>query len=315
MSTYVIGSLDSDLARAMVKEVLRFLAEVEREFPDAAFEHRQIAAIRDVKRARILNETEAYANGSFTAAIDQALAHGEIDVAVHSLKDLAVAETRDLIRIDPPCRADARDALCGHTLAGLPDGARVGTGSPRRAAQLLAVRPDIRIVRIRGDVRPRLELMAELGLDALLLAAAGLDRLGLSGEIAEYLDPAVFVPAPGQGVMGIEIRENSEALEDALLRISHPLTTAAARAERRVLAELRGTCSSPIGAYAVPEGESQLRVHGQVTSLDGATVLKATAVGEIERADALGREVAYGLVDQGADEVLALSESSLGRLL
>jgi hydroxymethylbilane synthase len=314
MSRYVIGSGSSNLARALAIQLHRLLAQVEPEFPGAAFERREIKTRADVEYARPMSYADPYFHRSSAPALAQVLADGGIDVAVHSLKDVAAAKGRALVLVDPPLRADPRDVLCGHTLAGLPIGARVGTGSPRRAAQLLAVRPDIRIVRIGGTVQPRLGLMVELGLDALLLAAAGLDRLGLSEHITERLDPAAFPPAPGQGALGILVREGSENLEAMLQRVSHPLTTAAIRAERRVLAGLRGTWASPIGAYAVADGEGQLQVHGQVTSLDGSTTLKATAIGEVDRATALGREVAYRLLDQGADLILAASNRALGRV-
>lgn len=300
MAEYIIGSSGSDLALAMVGELLK---PVERAFPDHSFAHQAVPIIGDGQKCTGPADADAGANRSSTTAIEQVLADGGIDVAVRSLKDVGTANDHGLVLLDPPARADARDALCGSTLAYLKMGARVGTGSPRRAAQLLALRPDIQIIEIHGQVSARPGLMRERELDAVLVAAAGLDRLGLSDLVTERLDPTVFLPAPGQGVLGIQIRDNSDQLEEIFQLFSHPLTIAAARAERRVLADVSSACDAPIGAYAVPDRDGRLHVYGQVTSPDGATTFKSTATGPIERADALGREVAYGLIYQGADQI------------
>lgn len=290
--------------------------------------------------------------GVFAAALRQALLDDRVDLAVHSLKDLPTAPTPGLAIAAVPAREDPRDALCardGLRLRELPDGAQVGTGSPRRAAQLLAARPDLRIVDIRGNVPTRLARVAGLDpegpgdLDAVILAASGLRRLGLQDRISESLDPSVMLPAPGQGALALEVRaavlrrdpelseqasgSASEVLEAAagaqragqaeldralltgLRAINHQETRWAVTAERALLARLEAGCAAPVGTLAsVENGMLTLRV--VVAAPDGSEVLRRTeASSELstEAARELGRRIGDGLLADGAARLAGLA--------
>ncbi len=213
--------------------------------------------------------------GLFTGALRDALLAGECDVIVHSLKDLPTAPHPDLVVAAIPAREDARDALCardGLTLGTLPQGSRIGTGSPRRTAQLRRRRPDLEIVDIRGNVDTRLGRVAEGDLDAVLLAAAGLRRLRRADVVTEFLDLDRWPTAPGQGALAVEVRAGEEDLVRAL---DHPETRAAVEAERHVLAILEAGCSAPVGAHAVIDA-GLLLLSASVYSLDGTVALTAS---------------------------------------
>ncbi|MCW3491922.1 hydroxymethylbilane synthase [Microbacterium sp. SSM24] len=213
--------------------------------------------------------------GLFTGALRDALLEDRCDLVVHSLKDLPTAPHDRLVVAAIPVREDPRDALCardGLTLETLPEGARVGTGSPRRMAQLRAKRPDLEVVDIRGNVDTRLGRVAPGDLDAVVLAAAGLRRLGRTDVITEYLDADRWPTAPGQGALAIEVRTGDEDLVRAL---DHAETRAAVEAERGVLARLEAGCSAPVGARAVVDA-GLLFLSASVYSLDGQTVLTAS---------------------------------------
>lgn len=213
--------------------------------------------------------------GLFTSALRDALLAGECDVIVHSLKDLPTEPHPDLAIAAIPVREDARDALCARdelTLETLPEGGRVGTGSPRRMAQLRRRRADLEIVDIRGNVDTRLGRVAEGDLDAVILAAAGLRRLGLAGAITDLLDLNRWPTAPGQGALAVEVRSGEEDLVRAL---DHAETRAAVEAERHVLALLEAGCSAPVGAHAVVDA-GLLLLSASVYSLDGAVALMAS---------------------------------------
>lgn len=213
--------------------------------------------------------------GLFTGALRDALLAGQCDAIVHSLKDLPTAPHAELRIAAIPAREDARDALCardGLTLDTLPEGARVGTGSPRRTAQLRRRRPDLEIVDIRGNVDTRLARVTEGDLDAVLLAAAGLRRLGRADVVTEFLDLDRWPTAPGQGALAVEVRVGEEALVRAL---DHAETRAAAEAERHVLAILEAGCSAPVGAHAVIDA-GLLLLSASVYSLDGTVALTAS---------------------------------------
>jgi hydroxymethylbilane synthase len=273
--------------------------------PGVVFRHRVVMTSGDLDRTSQLKALSDGGQGAFTTQLEAALLAGEIDVAVHSLKDLPTAIVPELVLAAVPARADARDALCGSTLAGLRDGARVGTGSPRRTAQLLALRPDVEVTPIRGNVPPRLQkLKGSSALDGVVLAAAGLVRLGLDGEIGELLDPSVFPPSPGQGALGVQVRADDHELRETLAVVHDPDAAAAVDAERSLLAELRGGCSVPIGAYAEVTG-GQLRLVGQVTALDGSWFVRLEAEGSVGVAGAVGRQLARDLLAKGADGILA----------
>jgi hydroxymethylbilane synthase len=201
--------------------------------------------------------------------------------------------------VTPP-RADPLDALCGSTLEALRPGARVGTGSARRIAQMKALRPDVEVVPIRGNVPPRLAKVKS-GLDAVILAASGLRRLGLDDAITELLDPALFPPSPGQGALAVQVRASDRELLEMLNAFGDPDADAAVRAERLLLGELHGGCSVPIGAYAT-RSDGVLTLSAQVTSLDGQRKVAGTVVGTSP--ETTGTELAAVLKERGADAIL-----------
>ena len=241
-------------------------------------------------------------SGVFVGAVRAAVLAGEADFAVHSFKDLPTAPAEGLTLAAVPEREDPADALCGGlSLAGLPTGARVGTGSPRRAAQLLALRPDLEVVEIRGNVETRLA-RTDHDLDAVVLAAAGLNRLALSDRISERLDPETFVPAPAQGALALECRSDRPDVLDALAALDHPATRLAALAEREVLAGLAAGCAAPVAAHATVAAG---RVHlvARVLAVDGTRSLElvvdddASGEAAVRRA---GAGVAEALLAEGA---------------
>lgn len=249
--------------------------------------------------------------GVFVSALRESLLAGECDVAVHSLKDIPTAPAAGLT-MAIPARAAVEDALVardGLTLADLPEGSTVGTGSPRRASQLRHARPDLRIVDIRGNVPTRLARVAGLDpegpgdLDAIILATAGLTRLGLEGHITERLSPDVMLSAPGQGALAVECREGDDAMTAALAWLADDAATLEVTAERALLAELEAGCAAPIGALAHATG-TELRLDAVVLSHDGVRAERRSAVGTDltpAGADALGRQLARELRDAAPD--------------
>jgi hydroxymethylbilane synthase len=240
--------------------------------------------------------------GLFTAELERALREGRVDAAVHSLKDLPVEDAPGLtIGLTPP-RADVRDVLicpAGHTLETLPAGAVVGTSSPRRQAQLLAVRPDLTVKSIRGNVDTRIRKAREGQYDAVVLAAAGVTRLGLNEHITQFLPLDVMLPAPAQGVLGVQCRADDERTLALLAAVEDPGARAAAQAERAFLAGLGGGCSIPGAAYARASGAG-LHLRGLAASPDGRQVIRVEASGEdpLARGRALAEEaLALGAVN------------------
>ncbi|QMU67488.1 hydroxymethylbilane synthase [Streptacidiphilus sp. P02-A3a] len=302
MAQFLVGSRASTLARTQVRE---YLAPLRERFPEHVFTHRAILEGGDRDRKSTVASVSAVSGGSaFSTEQEAALLRGEVDVVVHSLKDLPTASPAGLVLLPPPDREDVRDALCGSTLDGLRKGARVGTGSPRRVAQLLAVRPDLELVPIRGNVPPRLQKIRTMGLDAVVLAVAGLRRLGLQDEIGEALPLDLFPPSPGQGALGIQVREDNAAVRELLSTVGDDSVDRRIRAERALLAELHGGCSVPVGAYAVTLPGGELELLAQVTSLDGRRRVSGTRSGRADEPEKLGAALAYELLDQGAGEIL-----------
>ncbi|MFJ9161196.1 hydroxymethylbilane synthase [Streptomyces griseoviridis] len=311
MVQYLVGSRASNLAKAQVREYLRPLRE---RFTDTTFTHRVILEGGDKDRKSLLSNVSAVSGGSaFSSEQEAALSRGDVDVVVHSLKDLPTANPSGLTLLPPPGREDVRDALCGSTLAGLRKGAKVGTGAPRRVAQLLAVRPDLEIVPIRGNVPPRLKKIETEGLDAVVLAAAGLHRLGLTDAIGELLPLDQFPPSPGQGALGIQVRtdESSAPLREILSTVGDVAIDAEIRAERALLAELHGGCSVPVGAYGETLPDGQLKLSGQVISLDGTEQITGTLTGPSAEPEKLGAALAASLIDQGAHSILDAARAAL----
>jgi len=255
--------------------------------------------------------------GLFVKEIEEALLERRADVAVHSAKDLPVLMADGLRLTAFPQREDPRDALVsrvdGGTLASLPQGARVGTGSVRRSAQLLAARSDLRIQPLRGNVPTRLRKLEDESLDAVVLACAGLDRLALGDRISERIPPETLLPAVCQGTLALEVREG-DALGAALGALTDPEVARRTAAERAFLCRLEGDCTVPLAVFAEPVAPGELRVRGLLASADGAQVLRAEAQGEakdIAAAEALGLAVAEDVLGQGGDALLAaLAETS-----
>lgn len=261
-----VGTRASALAMAQTRQIADRIAKAAK----AEIELVPVTTEGDTSRASLAS---LGGTGVFAAALREALLRGEVDVVVHSLKDLPTADHEGLRIGAIPKRADPRDALCardGLALAELPEGARVGTGSPRRIAQLAAARPDVTAVDIRGNVDTRLGKVSDGELDAVLLAAAGLGRLGRTEAITELLSLDAWPTAPGQGALAIEVRRErgDRTLERALESIDHSTTRATVLAERLVLAGLEAGCSAPVGASAFIEDEL-LFLSASVYSADG----------------------------------------------
>lgn len=249
--------------------------------------------------------------GVFVSALRHALLAGEIDVAVHSYKDLPTAPADGFELAAVPVRDDPRDALVardGSVLAELAPGARVGTGSPRRAAQLRALGLGLQIVEVRGNVDTRLGKVADGTLDAVVLAYAGLRRLGRADEVSEVLDPIQLLPAPAQGALAVECRAEDTGAIELVSALNDPATRAAVAAERAVLIALEAGCSAPIGALAeVAAGDTgdEIYLRGSVTALDGSDAVRRSATGALTDADGVGRRLAAGLLADGADTMMA----------
>ena len=262
----------------------------------------QIVVIKtrgDAEVDRPLHELEG--KGFFTKEIEDALLDGRIDVAVHSLKDLPTQLPAGLALAAVPQRHDPREALVGGaSLRDLPTGARVGTSSLRRVTQVRYLRPDLEVVSLRGNVPTRVrKVETHDGLDAALLAIAGLERLGLGGK-GSVVDPFDVMPAPGQGALGLEIRDDDNATRKALQALHDPVSAAAVGEERALLAELGGGCQAPVAAWV--DGR---RLYGRVTERDGASQLTASADLVSKRPGAAGEVVARLLLAEGAGSLLA----------
>ena len=237
--------------------------------------------------------------GVFVKEVQEAVLDGRADLAEHSAKDLPAVTPDGLVLAAVPERADARDALVGSTFDALPEGARVATGSVRRRAQLAAARPDLVFAELRGNVDTRLEKAAQH--DAIVLAAAGLDRLGRSDRIAERLDPSLVLPMVGQGALAVECRVDDEATLTRLRAIDDVDAHAALRAERAFLAELGGGCSLPCAAYALVGGW-EVTIDALLASPDGHVVVRGRAASD--DAEAAGLQVARQVLDSGGAELI-----------
>ncbi|HEX2710726.1 MAG TPA: hydroxymethylbilane synthase [Candidatus Acidoferrales bacterium] len=253
--------------------------------------------------------------GVFIKELEDALLEGRVDLAVHSMKDVPT-ETPAGLAFPAICeREDPRDALVTRTgakLAELVPGARVGTSSLRRQSQLRHYRPDLDLRDLRGNVDTRLKKLDRGDYDAVVLAKAGLDRLGWSQRINEVLSTEVSLPAVGQGALGIEARADDREALDAVTSLDHAQTRDAVAAERALLAELEGGCQVPLGAWARLEG-SELVLEACILSADGADYIRRRAAGSRQHAEALGRELAQAMLAAGADRILKLAGRNVGR--
>jgi hydroxymethylbilane synthase len=256
--------------------------------------------IQDVPLAKIGGK------GLFVKEIEEALLRREIDLAVHSMKDVPSVLPEGLEIVCVPEREDPRDALIaqeGYSLEKLPVGGRVGTSSLRRQAQLLHVRPDLEIAVLRGNVDTRLRKIREHHFDAIILAASGLKRLGWEQEVTEYLSVEVSLPAIGQGSLGLEGRKDDTFVRDLVAQFEHRPTRIAVTAERALLTRLEGGCQVPIAGYATLQGDT-LTLDGLVVSLDGKRYIRRVISGPAEEAGSLGRRLAEQLLDGGAKPIL-----------
>lgn len=301
----LLGTRASKLALAQSEIVRQALLDVR---PDLEVRFETITTKGDVVQDRPLSEIGG--NGLFVTAIEEALRAGTIDLAVHSAKDLSSLLPPDMALAAFLPRADARDVLVsreGHTLMSLPPGAVLGTSSPRRTCQALALRPDLRVLDIRGNVDTRLRKLQAGEYDAIVLAAAGLARLGLLDRVTEWLDPGTMLPAVAQGALAVEVRASDGFMLDLAGKLDDPATSTAVRAERAFLAAIGCGCSLPVGAYATLEGD-RLRLGGMIGAPDGR-MLRGERVGDSAQPELLGRELVAELLAGGGRELIAESEA------
>ena len=301
----VVGTRGSRLARTQSAFVIERLRSTR---PDISIDEKIVETSGDIDRDTPLASMGG--RGAFTSALERELARGAIDVAVHSLKDLPVRSAPGLHVAAMLGREDARDALISRDnlrLAELPGGCTIGTSSVRRAAQLRAMRGDLRIDEIRGNVDTRIGKVRDGAYAATVLAVAGLRRAGLLDEIAEYLDPEVMLPAPGQGALAVQCRDEPDLL-DLLLIIDDDATRAACTAERAFLAELEGGCSAPVGAFATADrspgdGRAHISLAAGVFASDGSSVIRVSGKGGDP--EELGRRLAGEALERGAGRIVA----------
>lgn len=300
--TFKLGTRGSKLARTQSQQIADQLAAV----GGFDIELVEIRTDGDVLTGPL---SQMGGTGVFVTALRAALLDGRIDLAVHSMKDLPTAAAPGLVAAAVPARADARDALCSRShrsLSELPNGAKVGTGSPRRAAQLRAARADLEVVDIRGNVDTRLGRL-ENDLEAVVLAAAGLGRIDRSAAVSELFSNEVMLPAPGQGALAVEVAHRAPAsLSAALAAIDDSATRLATTAERALLARLEAGCSAPVGAFAEIRG-SMLRLEACVCAVDGSRVIRQAkstdGMTEIA-ATLLGIELAEAMLADGAADLI-----------
>ncbi|MBE7187739.1 hydroxymethylbilane synthase [Jatrophihabitans endophyticus] len=297
--TLRVGTRASALARVQTEHVAGLLTTPVEIVPVVTEGDRSTAALAQIG-----------GTGVFVSALRTALLEHRIDVAVHSYKDLPTAATDGVELGAVPLREDPRDALVardGLTLGELPAGARVGTGSPRRAAQLHALGLGLEVVAIRGNVDTRMRKVAEGELDAVILAYAGLRRLGRGDEATEVLDPIQMLPAPAQGALAVECRAGDPAVLAALAALDDADTRAAVEAERALLAGLEAGCSAPVGGLGViAEGDDgpEIFLRGSVTAPDGSAAVRLSATGPTTEAADIGRRLAAELIADGADSMI-----------
>jgi hydroxymethylbilane synthase len=300
-----LGTRGGDLALWQAREVARLITE---RHPDVIIQLQVIRTAGDRQASTPIEQVGG--TGVFTREIEQALRDGRIDLAVHSLKDLPTRLGEGLTLAAIPGRADARDALVappGTRLDGLPHRARIGTSSARRRAQLLALRPDLLTLDLRGNVPTRLAKLDRGDYDAIVLACAGLHRLGLADRIAETLEPDIVMPAPGQGALAVEARIDDAGVIALAAAIDHRPTRLAVAAERACLGRLEGGCQAPVGALATWAGDT-MTAAGAVLSAGGDRVARAR-IDAVPRAEAdavtAGLQLADRLLELGAAEILS----------
>lgn len=304
---FITGTRGSALALVQTELIL---ASLRLRHPGREFvaQVRKVVTEGDRSQAANVPLQQIAGQGIFVKELEDALLAGEIDLAVHSLKDMTTELPSGLIIGAVTAREDVRDVLVsrgGLGLAALPSGARVGTGSARRAVQVRAFRPDLEIVPIRGNVDTRIRKVETGEIDAAVLAAAGIIRLGAQARIAEYLSAELCIPAVGQGALAIEVRADDAEVLSLVGAINDEPTWAAVLAERAFLRALGGGCANPIGAYGRIEG-GRLVLDGFVSSMDGQRFFRGRLEGNSADPEALGDALARQLLDQGAADVLSV---------
>lgn len=302
-ATLRLGSRRSPMAIAQSRQV----ADMITERAGRQVEIVGVTTLGDVSRAQL---TQIGGTGVFVSALREALLRGEIDLAVHSLKDLPTGPAAGIVLAAVPPRDDPRDALVardGAKLADLPPGARIGTGSPRRAAQLLGLRADLRCVPIRGNANTRVGQVSDGELDGVVLACAGLARIGFVNAITQVFEPDEMLPAPGQGALAVECRADERELAALLEAVTDQASMAAVTAERSLLEALEAGCSAPVGAYAA--GLEHLQMRAAVMSTDGSRVLRARGAAPGADAGQLGRDLAAELLRSGAGDLISVPQA------
>ena len=297
--TFTLGSRPSQLARWQTEWILNGLKKAHPEFS-----YRVVTLITEGDRKLDRPLPAIGGKGLFTAELERALLQSEIDLAVHSLKDLPTQSSPELTIGAISARADPRDVIISarkQTLQTLPTNARVGTSSLRREAQLKHARPDLAISPLRGNIDTRLRKALEGQYDAIVMAAAGVERLGLNDAITGYLPLDVMLPAPGQGALAVQCRANDLELLDLLLCVHDESTRRAVTAERAFLAALGSGCSAPVAAYAQASGQI-LEMTGLVASVNGQQIIRVQASGEDP--ERLGQQLALQAVQMGAEKLL-----------
>ena len=300
--TITIGTRASKLA---LRQAEYIAGEIEKQHPACHVELKTMTTKGD----RILDAPLAKIGGKglFTKELEQAMLAGEIDLAVHSLKDMPTEVPEGLVIGAITARLDPGDAFVSvryKAIEELPQGARVGTSSLRRRAQLLAVRPDLTILDLRGNVNTRLAKLDAGEFDAIVLAAAGLKRLGLGERIRTILPRAMILPAVGQGALAVECRADDTRIRECIDFLRDPHMTAAATAERAFLRRVEGGCQIPVGVYAEVGADNMLHVEAMIASVDGMRVCRSRTMGAIASAEALGISLAEELLDVGGRDIL-----------
>ncbi len=298
---FTIGSRGSALALAQTHWIIE---QIRRRFPEIEFAIKIIKTSADRNAGAPIRSGAAV--GAFVKELEQALMEEEIDLAVHSMKDLPTRIPAGLRIAAIPEREDVRDALIsdgGKNFAQLPLGARIGTGSVRRQAQILAQRPDLKVMDIRGNIDGRLKKLQDGRYDAIILACAGLNRLGLQDRICATLSLREMLPAPGQGALAVEIRDQDQRLEPIAAALNHSLTSIAVTAERSFLRRIGGGCNVPVAACARLNG-NLLEMDALVASPDGSRILRESIRGDASAADDAAKELADKMLAHGGREIL-----------
>jgi hydroxymethylbilane synthase len=297
-----IGTRKSRLATIQTEIVINLIRA---RFPELRVEPVPLSTLGD--RLPLNRRPEVEGKTTFTDEIDIALLEGEIDLAVHSMKDLPNEQREGLVIGATPVRADPRDALvprkAGALLSTLRNGAVIGTSSVRRKAQLLAMRKDLKVVDLHGNVDTRLLRMEKLGIDGIVIAAAGLERLGESGRISQYFSSEQMVPAPCQGAIAVEMREGDREVSAILASVDDERVRTETASERSFAKSIGGDCDVPAGANAVLEA-GELTLTGVILSPDGSVVVRGSITSETDEAERLGQRLARQLLDGGGNEIL-----------